>query len=191
MRCINQHVKFSWNHKSCFSFVCKHEIVRNVVIDENVDQHSNCMSNGLGWIWLVKCFKIFLLLLVSIDLWFYDKSSNWPVWSNFELNSDLKHVDFVLIKMFQWRIKEINSCSFFNWETCYFTSFRSKDSVSVQQMKMKVVNPTFSSHWVISNSKILICGNPEDLKEKWHKLITQYLRKTFCSKQQQNTMINS
>lgn len=184
MRCVDQHVEFSWNHISCFSFVCKHQIMWNVVVDENIDQNSDSMSYWLGWIWLVKCFKIFFLLLISVDFWFNHKGCNGPVWCDFKLNANLKHVNFILIKMFQWRFKKINSCCFFDWETSYFASISCEDCVSIQQMKMKIINPTFSSHGVVSYSKILIWWNPKNLKEKWHKLITQYLRKTFCSKQQ-------
>ena len=56
-----------------------------------------------------------------------------------------------------------------------------EDLISLEDMEVKIVDPTFCTHRVVSNAKILTLTQPEDLEEQAQDFIRQDLWETLVS----------
>ncbi len=73
--------------------------------------------------------------------------------------------------MLQIRLEENLSFGVFNWEVTKSSCSIFENLISLEDMEVKVVDPTLCSHRVVSNAKILTLAQPENLEEQTQNFI--------------------
>ena len=73
--------------------------------------------------------------------------------------------------MLQIRLEENLSFGVFNWEVTQSGGSILEDLISLEDMEMKIVDPTLCTHGVVSNAKILTLTQPENLEEQAQNFI--------------------
>lgn len=147
---LDQQVKLTRDYVQCHAFVGYQNVVRNVLVDQVIQQDPGCVRQGL-----LRVLEAGLLALGGgVEVWRQDDGSKWPVSKLTETNWTVVHVDFFFVFVLQVSLEEKLFGSKLDWEHVFLRNLETIVAlVSVDKVEVKVVGDAVGSHGVVTKTQ--------------------------------------